>query len=385
MNRFGKLILACTSAYAQSVDPAMLLKPPADSWPTYHGDYSGQRNTRLTQITAANVNQITLAWAFQTGQNQQIKSTPILVNGILYISAPDNLWAIDARTARQIWTYSYPKNDGFHIGHRGAAVYKDSVFLTTPDAHLLALDARNGAVKWNVAIADSRRGYWSTNAPLLIRNHLIAGVSGDFDNLPGMLKSFDPDTGKVQWTFYSTPPPGTAGSISGGSTGGQMWITGTYDPGLNLLYVGTGNPTPVLNGGARKGDNPWTCSIVAVNPDTGKLAWGFQPSPHDTHDWDAVEVPVLADAEFQRSAPQAIASGFAQWTFFCSRPDQWQEPADDHVCRGQLDREASTRMGVRFPIPIRNRIETGDWWRPMKAAPQTSARRALIQPRDCSW
>ncbi len=134
----------------------------------------------------------------------------------------------------------------------------------------------------------------------MIRNHLIVGVSGDFDNLPGILKSFDPETGKPQWTFYSTPPPGTPGSISGGATGGQMWMTGTYDPELNLLFVGTGNPTPVLNGEVRPGDNPWTCAIVAINPDTGKLAWGFQASPHDTHDWDAAEVPVLVDAQFQR-------------------------------------------------------------------------------------
>jgi alcohol dehydrogenase (cytochrome c) len=123
-------------------------------------------------------------------------------------------------------------------------------------------------------------------------------VSGDFDNLPGTLKSFDPATGELQWTFYSTPPAGTPGSISGGATGGQMWMTGTYDPALNLFYVGTGNPTPVLNGEVRPGDNRWTCSIVALNPDTGELVWGFQVSPHDTHDWDAAEVPVLADAEF---------------------------------------------------------------------------------------
>jgi alcohol dehydrogenase (cytochrome c) len=148
-------------------------------------------------------------------------------------------------------------------------------------------------------IGDYKKGYWSTNAPLLIRDHLIVGVSGDFDNLPGMLKSFDPETGEEQWIFYSTPPPGTPGSISGGATGGQMWNTGTYDPNLNLLFVGTGNPTPVLNGPARPGDNPWVCSILAINPDTGKLAWGFQASPHDTHDWDAAEVPVLVDATFK--------------------------------------------------------------------------------------
>ena len=295
----------CAASLAQSLDPSALLKPPADSWPTYHGDYSGQRHSRLTQITPANVHQLTLAWAFQTNQPQQIKATPILANGVIYITTPDNLWAIDARSARQIWRYTYPANDGFHIGHRGVAVYKDFVYMTTPDAHLVALDARDGKVRWNVEIADAKRGFWSTNAPLVVRNHLIVGVAGDFDNLPGTLKSFDPDTGKLQWTFYSTPPPGTPGSQSGGATGGQMWMTGTYDPELNLVYVGTGNPTPVLNGPARPGDNPWTCSIVALNPDTGTLVWGFQASPHDTHDWDAAEVPVLVDAHFN-GAPRKL-------------------------------------------------------------------------------
>jgi alcohol dehydrogenase (cytochrome c) len=301
-------------AAAQSVDPALLLKPTADSWPTYHGDYSGQHHSRLTQITPANVAQLTLAWAFQTNQTQSIKATPVLVNGVIYVTTPDNLWAVDARTGRQIWRYSYPANEGFHIGHRGVAVRGDLVYLTTPDAHLVALDARNGRVRWNVEIAASKRGYWSTNAPLIVRNHLLVGVSGDFDNLPGILKSFDPESGKLQWTFYSTPPPGTPGSISGGATGGQMWMTGTYDPELNLVYVGTGNPTPVLNGPVRPGDNKWTGSIVALNPDTGEMQWGFQAVPHDTHDWDAAEVPVLVDADFRgvrrKLLLQASRSGY---------------------------------------------------------------------------
>ncbi|MEO7274656.1 MAG: PQQ-binding-like beta-propeller repeat protein, partial [Vicinamibacterales bacterium] len=301
---------------AGGLDPATLLNPPADSWPTYHGDYTGQRHSKLTQITPENVSQLGLAWAWQSGTTAQIKATPILVNGVLYVTTPDNLWAIDARTARQIWRYTYPTNQGFHIGHRGAAVYRDTVFLTTPDAHLVALDARDGKVKWDVMVADAKKGFWSTNAPLLIRNHLIVGVSGDFDNLPGTLKSFDPETGKPQWIFYSTPPPGTPGSIAGGSTGGQMWNAGTYDPDLNLLYVGTGNPTPVLNGPFRPGDNKWTCSIVALNPDTGTLAWGFQASPHDTHDWDAAEVPVLIDGTFGGAPRKMVLQASRNGYFF---------------------------------------------------------------------
>src|SRR5262249_1198012 len=171
----------------------------SQGWSTYHGDYSGRRHSTLTQITPANVKRLTLAWAFQTGQSAQIKSTPILHDGLMYISAPDMLWALDARSARQVWTYKHPENTAFHIAHRVVAIHGDTVFLTTPDAHVVALDAHNGKVKWNVVIADSKKGYWSTNAPLVVRDHVIVGVSGDFDNLPGILKSLDPQTGKTQW------------------------------------------------------------------------------------------------------------------------------------------------------------------------------------------
>src|SRR5215467_5777597 len=268
---FSPFVLGC----------GILAQESADGWRTYHGDDTGQRHSRLSQLTPANVHQITLVWAFATGETATIKGTPIVSDGIVYVTTPDNVWAIDARSAHQLWRYTYPANEGFHIGHRGVAIYKDSVLFTTPDAHLVALDAHTGKVKWNVVIADAKKGYWSTNAPLLIRNHLLVGVAGDFDNLPGILTSVDPETGRTQWVFYSTPPPGTPGNPSDSATGGQMWMTGTYDPALNLVYVGTGNPTPVLNGPARTGDNRWTDSIVAINPDTGKLAWGFQATRHD--------------------------------------------------------------------------------------------------------
>jgi alcohol dehydrogenase (cytochrome c) len=304
---------------AQTVDPKDLLHPPADSWLTFHGDYSGRRHAVLTEITPENVNMLQQVWRFQTGQNQQIKASPILAGGVIYVTTPDNIWAVDARTAKQLWHYQNPPNNAFHIGHRGAAIYKDTVYLTTPDCHLIALNTKDGKVKWDVVIADSNKGYWSTNAPLIVGNHVLVGVSGDFDNLPGQLKSVDADTGKTQWIFYSTPPPGLqpgsdTESDSGGATGGQMWTTGTYDPYLNLVYVGTGNPTPVLNGDARPGNNRWTCSIVALNPETGKLVWGFQVSPHDTHDWDANEVPVLVDGAFngqpRRMLMQASRNGY---------------------------------------------------------------------------
>jgi alcohol dehydrogenase (cytochrome c) len=299
---------------AQNVDPKEFLSPPPDTWLTYHGEYNGQRHSKLTQITPENVGRLKQVWRYQAGQ--QLKASPIVAGGAIYITAPDNLWAIDAHTGKELWHHQHTKNNAFHIGHRGAAIYRDTVYLTTPDCHLIALSTRNGEVKWDVLIADSSKGYWSTNAPLVVRNHVIVGVAGDFDNLPGLLRAFDADTGKPQWSFYSTPPPDQSEPKSGGATGGQMWNTGTYDPELNLMFVGTGNPTPVLNGGARLGDNPWTCSIVALNPDTGKLAWGFQVSPHDTHDWDAAEVPVLVDGVFNGQPRKMLLQASRNGYFF---------------------------------------------------------------------
>jgi alcohol dehydrogenase (cytochrome c) len=278
---------------AQGLDPATIASPPGDSWPSYHGDYSGKRHSRLTRITPRSVSSLGLAWAFQTGQGATMKSSPLLVNGVLYFTVPDNVWALDARSGHEIWHYTYPSNKGLHIGHRGVAMYKESIYFLTPDAHLICLNAKNGEVRWNVQVADVDKGYWTTMAPLVVRDHVIVGVSGDFDNLPGFLKSIDPETGKTQWQWDSTPPLGTPNATSGGMT----WMTGTYDPDLNLVYWGTGNPTPVLTGKTRPGDNLNTCSIVALNADTGKLAWAFQVSPHDTHDWDAAETPVLVDAD----------------------------------------------------------------------------------------
>ena len=282
------------SLMAQNLNTADLLNPPPDSWPGYHGDYSGRRHSHLSQITPQNVGNLSLAWVFQTNQTAQIKSSPLLVDGVVYFTVPDNIWALDARSGHMLWHYTYPPNQGGHIGHRGVAMYKGWLYFMSPDGHLVSLNAKDGTIRWNVVIADVTKGYWTTMAPLVIGNHVIVGVSGDFDNLTGYLRSIDPDTGQTQWQWNSTPPEGTPNT----TTGGMTWMTGTYDPALNLVYWGTGNPTPVLNGKTRPGDNPNTCSIVALNPDTGTLVWAFQVSPHDTHDWDAVETPVLVDGTF---------------------------------------------------------------------------------------
>ena len=300
------------SLAAQNLESAQILHPSPDSWPLYHGDYSGKRHSSLTQISPQNVRGLTLAWAFQTNQGAEIKSSPLLVDGILYFSVPDHIWAVDARSGHMLWHYNVPTTQGLHIGHRGVAMYKGWLYYTTPDAHLISLNAKDGTVRWTKEIADVTKGYWTTMSPLIIRDHVIVGVSGDFDNLSGYLRSFDPATGATQWQWDSTPPVGTPNS----TTGGMTWMTGTYDPELNLIFWGTGNPTPVLNGKPRPGDDPWTCSIVALNPDDGKLAWGFQVSPHDTHDWDAVETPVLVDADFHGTPRKMLMQTSRNGYFF---------------------------------------------------------------------
>ena len=309
------LALACLAPHAlpaQNVGAPLLLHPTPDSWPSYHGDYSGRRHSALTQITPENVKGLTLAWAFQTNHTANIKSSPILVDGILYFTIPDNVWAIDARSGHQLWHYTYPPNNGDHIGQRGVGVYKDYVFFTSPDAHLISLNAKTGKVRWIVEIADVKKGYWATMAPQIVKNHVIVGVGGDLDNLPTFIRSVDPETGATQWQWDVTPPEGAPDH----STGGTTWMSGTFDPDLNLIYWGTGNPTPVLTGSNRPGDNLWTCSIVALDVDTGKLAWGFQASPHDTHDWDAVETPVLVDADFHGQPRKMLMQSSRNGYFF---------------------------------------------------------------------
>ncbi len=253
-----------------------------------------------------------MAWAFQTNQTAPIKSSPLLVDGILYFTVPDNIWAVDARSGHLIWHYNKPTSQGEHIGNRGVAMYKDYLFFSAPDAHLISLNAKDGTVRWKVDVADVTKGYWTSMAPLVVGKHVLIGVSGDFDNLSGYIRSIDPETGATQWQWNSTPPAGTPNQ----TTGGMTWMTGTYDPDLNLVYWGTGNPTPVLNGSTRPGDDLYTCSIVALNPDTGKLVWSFQASPHDTHDWDAVETPVLVDGDFHGEPKKMLMQTSRNGYFF---------------------------------------------------------------------
>jgi alcohol dehydrogenase (cytochrome c) len=319
------LALFSTVLLGQGLDPAALLKHPPASWPTYNGDYSGRRFSALTQINSSNVHQLSLAWAARfSGSNPgggvQIKSTPLLVNDVLYLTSPNNVWAADVRTGRELWHYQYPPNSGSTIGNRGVGMYENWLFFETPDSHLVSLDAKTGKERWKVEIADPKLDYTSTVAPVVVGNHILVGIGGDHLDNPGFLESRDPETGALQWKWWTTPRKGEPGietwpdEYASAHGTGQTWMPGTYDPELNLYYLGTGNPNPVMAEKSRKGDNLYTCSIVAINPDTGKLVWYYQVSPHDVHDWDAVETPVLIDGVIdgkpRKLLAQASRNGF---------------------------------------------------------------------------
>jgi len=328
MNAFKRAVPVLVSVsllVAQGLDPAKLLHPAADSWPTFNGDYSGRRYSPLSQIDASNINSLALAWTARANTGEgvvPIKGTPLVVNGILYFTVPDHAWAVDARTGRQLWHYKWESKGGIHTGNRGVGIYANWVFFETPDNHLVSLDATTGKFRWSVEIADLAQEYFSTPAPLVIRNHIIVGVGGDSLDVPGYLEARDPETGAVQWHWNTEPRPGEPGSESWPDKdsmehgGGMTWMPGTYDPELNLVYWGTGNPNPVHAGQGRKGDNLWTCSIVALNPDTGKLVWYYQVSPHDTHDFDAVQTPVLFDAEVNGQHRKLLAQASRNGFFF---------------------------------------------------------------------
>jgi len=275
-------------------------------WLTYGGDYSSHRHSPLTQITPDNVNQLTAQWTFQTGTTGSFQTTALVVDGVLYVTGyNNNAWAIDARSGRQIWRYrrNLPEDWKGCCGavNRGFGVLGDRLYMTTIDAHLLALDMRTGTVLYDVELVDYKAGYSATVAPLVVKDKVIVGVAGAEYGIRGFIDAYDAQSGKRAWRFYTVAGPGEPGGTTwprGDAYlrgGGSIWVTGSYDPQQNLVFYGTGNPGPDYYSGAREGDNLYTASLVALNADTGQLAWHYQFTPHDVHDWDSTQVPVLAD------------------------------------------------------------------------------------------
>jgi alcohol dehydrogenase (cytochrome c) len=320
--------LALVHAQIVSVDPNTIGRAPVTSWPTFNGDYSGKRYSTLTQINPANLNRLVPQWVHritEVGEQRGaptpiIKCTPLQVDGVLYMTLPDHLWALDARTGKELWHYDWVDHGGHLVGQRGVGIWNSTVFFLTPDNWLISLDANTGKERWRKNYADARKQYFSTSAPLIVKNHVIVGVGGDAMDMPGFLHSFDPVTGDLQWTWWSTPRQGDPAmktwpnEAAADHGGGMTWMPGTYDPELNLLYWPTGNTNPVFAGQGRPGANLWTESIVALDVDTGKLKWYFQVSPHDTHDFDNTTAPILFDQTVDgkpvKLLAQAARNGF---------------------------------------------------------------------------
>ena len=281
------------------------LTPDGARWLTFGGDFTNQRHSPLTQITPANVSRLQQQWTFQTGTLGNFETTTLVRDNVLYVTGPQNVaWALDARTGRQIWRYrrELPANLTACCGlvNRGFGVLGDKLYMVTLDAHLLALDMKTGAVAWDATMEDYKNGYASTIAPLVIKDKVIVGVAGGEYGIRGFIDAYDAQTGKRAWRFYTIPGPGEPGhdTWSGDSWkigGASVWVTGAYDPEQNIVMYGIGNPGPDYYGAERKGDNLYSASIVALDADTGRLRWHYQFTPHDVHDWDATEVPILAD------------------------------------------------------------------------------------------
>ena len=302
---------------------AQLMEGFTDSsrWPTFSGDYSGRRHSPLTQITPENVGSLTPQWTFQSGtmaRGRGFETTPLVWDGVLYVTGPNNYaWALDARTGRKFWEYRRELPDDLTYGrsapvNRGFGMLGNQLFMVTLDAHLLALDRTNGNVLWDVELADYRIGYAATMAPLVVNGKVIAGISGGEYPTKGFIDAYNPETGERDWRFYTIPSPDEPGGDTWPFTGvrerggGGTWMTGSFDPELNLIYWGTGNPNPDYYGDDRLGDNLYTASIVALNADTGVIEWHFQFTPHDVNDWDSNHVPVQADILWEGSPRKVV-------------------------------------------------------------------------------
>ena len=322
----GFVLYLMPAAVPAQVAYERLLKESSEpsNWLMYSGNYQGWRYSALGQVNNTNVGRLTPQWVFQTGIEGHFETTPLVIDDILYATGPNDLGvALDPRTGKAIWRYqrALPPKVRACCGlvNRGFAALGDKIFMATLDAHVVALDAKTGNVIWDTEAADYRQGYSFTLAPLVVKDKVIVGVSGGEYGIRGFVEAYWAETGKRAWRFNTIPEPHQSGSETweGDSWkvgGGPAWVTGSYDPELNLLYWGIGNPAPDWYGGTRKGDNLYTDCVVALDPDSGALRWHYQFTPHDLHDWDATEIPVLIDTDLdghpQKLLLQANRNGF---------------------------------------------------------------------------
>jgi len=286
------------------------------NWTTYGGNAAGWRYSELAQITGANVNSLVPKWIFQTGIAGKAESSPLIYDGMMYVTAPSNhAYAVDLRTGHAVWTYSKTPPKALDLCcqevNRGLAVFGDRLFKVNIEDTLVALDRATGKMIWEKVIGDYKKGYSGTLAPLIVKDKVLVGTAGAEFGTRGFVDAYSAASGERLWRFYTVPEAKAAGAETWGKdetlrVGGSTWITGTYDSELNLVYWGTGNPGPDMNGDVRPGDNLYTCSLVAIDADTGKAKWHFQFTPHDTHDWDAVADPVLVDLTMGGNKVKAV-------------------------------------------------------------------------------
>jgi alcohol dehydrogenase (cytochrome c) len=316
------------TSWAQNVtyDEILHAASHPENWVTYGGNYSSQRFSELKQVNTENVGSLKMQWVYQLRRQGIFESSPIVVDGMMYVTEPPTtVTALDVRTGKPVWrwTADLPKNlltIGLFPTNRGVAILGDTVYVATIDAHLVALDAKTGAVRWNVEVGSNKEAVAITQAPLAINGKIVLGMGGGEGGLRGYIDAYDAKDGKRLWRLYTIPTAGEPGveTWEGDSYkygGATTWNTGAYDPETNTLFWGTGNPAPDWNGDMRKGDNLYSCSLLAIDADTGKMKWYFQFSPHETHDWDASEPPILFDAMID-GKPRKIVAQANRNTFY---------------------------------------------------------------------
>ncbi|BCG64478.1 MAG: alcohol dehydrogenase (cytochrome c) [Methyloprofundus sp.] len=317
------LISAPSVSYEQLINATQ----QPEKWLMYSGSYNSHRHSSLNQINRNNTKDLTLNWVYQFETNSQmVQTTPLVVGNTMYLTEPpNNVIALDTQTGLPIWDYKRNLPEKLTLccfqTNRGVALLGNLLYLGTLDGHLVALDARNGNVKWDIEVADYRAGYSITSAPLVVKDKIIIGTAGGEFGIRGFLDAYNAKTGKREWRTYTVPGPDEPGheSWSGDSwkTGGApTWMTGSFDPELNLIYWGTGNPNPNFAGAARIGDNLYSDSVLALNADTGKLQWHYQFTPHDEHDWDANQIPVLVDIVYENKLRKLLLAANRNGFFY---------------------------------------------------------------------
>jgi alcohol dehydrogenase (cytochrome c) len=300
---------ADTAPLPGAVSFAQIASPQKGDWPTYHGVLTGNRHSSIDQINTANVASLAARWSFTTSRSGKLEVTPVVVGGVMYVTAVNEAWALDARSGREIWHYERPQSKGLSGDaaggiNRGVAILGDRVFMVTDNAHLIALHRLTGSLLWDVEMADWRVNYGATSAPLVVNELVISGTSGGDEGIRGFVAAYKASTGERVWRFWTIPAPSEPLSETWGGKAlnhgcTAAWLTGTYDVETNQLFWTTGNPCPDYNGDERQGDNLYSDSVVALDPATGKLRWHFQYTPHDVHDWDSAQTAMVVDAPFQ--------------------------------------------------------------------------------------